>query len=207
MFLKKFPSGPLETNALLLACPKEKRAAVVDPAQGSTQEILDEAARNHFSIEIILLTHSHWDHIADLSLLKEKTGALVYVHAADAPNVERPGADSLPLFFSIPGVHPDRLLKEGDEIRIGQILLEVLHTPGHSPGGVCFLCREEKVLIAGDTLFCGGIGRTDLPTSQKNQMKASLAKLALLPADTRVIPGHGEDTTISKERSSLRCLL
>ena len=206
MFLKKFPSGPLETNALLLACPKEKRAAVVDPAQGSTREILEEAARHHFTIDAILLTHSHWDHIADLSLLKERTGAPIYVHAADARNVELPGTDFLPLFFPIQGTHPDRLLKEGDEIRIGQIVFEVIHTPGHSPGGVCFFCRAEKILIAGDTLFCGGIGRIDLPTSQKKQMQASLAKLALLPADTRVIPGHGEDTTIAKERSTLRCL-
>ena len=179
---------------------------MVDPAQGSTREILEEAARHHFTIDAILLTHSHWDHIADLSLLKERTGAPIYVHAADARNVELPGTDFLPLFFPIQGTHPDRLLKEGDEIRIGQIVFEVIHTPGHSPGGVCFFCRAEKILIAGDTLFCGGIGRIDLPTSQKKQMQASLAKLALLPADTRVIPGHGEDTTIAKERSTLRCL-
>ncbi len=206
MFLKKFPSGPLETNALLIACPKEKRAAAVDPAQGSTQALLDEAARHHFTIDAILLTHSHWDHIADVALLKERTGAPIYVHAEDAPNVERPGTDSLRLFFPILGAHPDCLLKDGDEIWIGQVLLEVIHTPGHSPGGVCFFCRAEKILIAGDTLFCGAIGRIDLPTGQKKQMQVSLAKLAMLPADTRVIPGHGEDTTIAKERSTLRCL-
>ena len=206
MFLRKFPSGPLETNTLLLACPKEKIAAVIDPAQGSTKEVLAAAARHGFSIQLILLTHSHWDHIADLALLREQTGAAVYVHAEDAPNVEKPGVDALPLFFPIAGVHPDRLIKEGDEIRVGQIVLEVIHTPGHSPGGVCFFCRKEGILFAGDTLFAGGIGRLDLPTSRQHLMRASLAKLAALPGDTHVIPGHGDDTTIDEERSTLECL-
>jgi len=206
MFIRVFPSGPLSTNAILLGCKATKRAAVIDPSQGSTGPILEEADREGFVINKILLTHSHWDHIVDVHLLKEATGALLFVHSLDAPNVIKPGSDKLPLYFPIHGTQPDGFLEEGKPIDIGHLHIDVIHTPGHSPGGVCFYLKEQKVLISGDTLFCGAIGRIDLPTGQPREMQKSLQKLQILPPETRVIPGHGDETTLAKETRSLRMI-
>ncbi len=197
MILYKFPSGPLATNAILFG--EGRSGAVVDPSMGSTEKILHQAAQSNLQIEKILLTHSHWDHIADAKVLKEKTGALLYVHPLDAKNVEIPGSDGLPLFVHIQGIAPDRFLKEGEPVQVGSLQVEVIHTPGHSPGSVCLYLKDQNILISGDTLFRGGIGRLDLPTGHPEAMAESLRKLAKLPPRTRVIPGHGPDTEIGKE--------
>lgn len=199
MLIYKFPFGPIETNALLLVCNQTKIAAVIDPSPGSGGAILQKASQIGAEIQKILLTHSHWDHFADAHEIKQKTGAPLYVHPLDAKNVEHPGSDGLPLFIPIQGVTPDHLFKEGDILEVGQLKLEVIHTPGHSPGGVCFYLREQKVLISGDTLFQGTIGRLDLPTGEPALMWGSLEKLSKLPPETRVIPGHGGETSIGKE--------
>ena len=199
MFLKTFCCGPVGTNAYLFSCPVTKRAAVVDCPQGSALEILPLVQELGFSVEMLLLTHSHWDHIADLSILQKKLGAKIYVHADDAKNVEKPGSDGLRLLFPIEGSKPDVLLKEGQILHLGNLEIQVLHTPGHSLGGVCFYLAEEKVLFSGDTLFHGTIGRLDLPTSSTERMWPSLEKLAHLPPDTKVFPGHGDPTSIGRE--------
>jgi glyoxylase-like metal-dependent hydrolase (beta-lactamase superfamily II) len=197
VYTKSF--GPLETNAILLGCSHTKKGAIIDPSQGSAGPLLQKAASLGLSIEKIILTHSHWDHFVDAHFLKLATKAPLYVHELDAKNVEHPGSDGLPLFIPIHPVTPDHLLKEGDVIEVGELRLEVIHTPGHSPGGVCFYLRKEKLLISGDTLFEGTIGRLNLPTGQPDQMWQSLRKLVLLPTETRVIPGHGGETTIGRE--------
>ena len=204
MIVYKFPSGPLETNAILVACAKTKRGAVIDPSFESTDALLQQAAESGIVIEKILLTHSHWDHFADAYPLKMRTSALVYVHPLDAKNVENPGSDRIPLFFPIHSVKPDRLLKEGDLIQVGDLTLLVIHSPGHSPGSVCFYLREQNILFSGDTLFQGSIGNLHLPTSEPSLMWESLRKLAQLPKETRVVPGHGADTLIGKEEWLLR---
>jgi glyoxylase-like metal-dependent hydrolase (beta-lactamase superfamily II) len=199
MLVYKFPSGPLKTNAILFACEETKKAGVVDPSAGSTELILEKAAENGLQVEQILLTHSHWDHIADVSALKKKTGARVFIHPLDAENLRHPGKDGIPLLIRIDGVEPDGFIEEGTAILVGKLLLEVIHTPGHSPGSVCFYLREQKVLFSGDTLFQGTIGNLHLPTGQPEKIRGSLHKLAALPPETRVIPGHGGDTIIAKE--------
>ncbi len=199
MFIKIFACGPLATNAILIGCKATKKAAVVDPSQGSTELILKEALKQNLNIQKIFLTHSHWDHIVDAHLLKEKTGALLFVHPLDAPNVIKPGSDGLPLFVPIKGVQPDGFLEEGKGVDLGHLHFEVIHTPGHSPGCVCFYFKDQKVLISGDTLFCGSIGRLDLPTGQPKLIGNSLRKLQALPPETRVIPGHGQETTLANE--------
>lgn len=199
MLIFKFPFGPLQTNALLVGCPKTKKGAVVDPSLGSTAPLLAKAAELGLEIEKILLTHSHWDHFADAHELKTATKATLYVHPLDAKNVISPGSDGLPLFVPIPAVKPDRFINEGDEIEVGQLKLRVIHTPGHSPGGVCYYLREQNVLLAGDTLFRGTMGKLSLPTANPLHMWDSLQKLAALPPETRVVPGHGADTSIGKE--------
>jgi glyoxylase-like metal-dependent hydrolase (beta-lactamase superfamily II) len=199
MIVYKFPSGPLETNAILVGCPNTKRGAVIDPSLGSTEAILQFAATAGLAIEKILLTHSHWDHFADVHELKMKTSSLLYVHSSDAKNLEHPGSDGIPLFFPIHGAKPDRLLKDGDCIQVGELKIEVIHSPGHSPGSICYYLQEQGLLFSGDTLFQGSIGNLHLPTAEPHHMWASLRKLAKLPKETRVIPGHGDDTSIGDE--------
>ncbi|MEN9654523.1 MAG: hypothetical protein RL235_635 [Chlamydiota bacterium] len=200
MFLYKFSCGPLGTNAILIGCGETKRAAVVDPAPGSLQFLLEKAEEAGLVIEKILLTHSHWDHIADAQALRAKTKATLYVHPLDAKNVEEPGSDGLPPYVHVPPTFPDVFLHDRSLIEVGSTIhFEVIHTRGHSPGSVCFFAKEKKLLISGDTLFKGSIGNLHLPTAEPSHMWDSLDKLAQLPADTIVVPGHGEDTTIGAE--------
>ncbi len=199
MIIYKFPFGPLQTNAILFGCAKTKKAAVIDPSPGSAEAILKEAAKQGLSIEKILLTHSHWDHFADAHALQAKTHAQIYIHSLDAKNIENPGSDGIPLFFPIHPVRPDHFLQEGEAIHVGNLKLDVIHSPGHSPGSVCFYLQEQKLLFSGDTLFQGSIGNLHLPTAQPMQMWNSLRKLAALPPETHVVPGHGGDTSIGNE--------
>lgn len=199
MFIKTFPSGPLSTNAYLVACEETKQAAVIDPSQGSTAPILDILKENQFTCDKILLTHSHWDHIADVAELKRKTGAPVYVHALDAANLENPGADGLPLFIPIEGVIPDYDLNDGDSVKVGHLIFSVIHTPGHSPGCVCFYNEKNKILFSGDTLFKKSIGKVSFPTSRPDLIWTSIAKLIKLPSDIKVYSGHGDSTLIGDE--------
>ena len=195
MYIHKFPSGPFQTNAILIGCTETKKGAVIDPSLDSAGPILQMAAKHGLTLEKILLTHSHWDHFADA----HKFNLPIYIHPLDAHNLEKPGSDGLPFPIPIHPVKATHFLKEGEIVSVGNLKLEVIHTPGHSPGGVCFYLREQKLLIAGDTLFKGGIGNLSLPTAQSELMWQSLAKLAKLPPETRVISGHGPETTIGNE--------
>ncbi|MBS0604849.1 MAG: MBL fold metallo-hydrolase [Verrucomicrobia bacterium] len=200
MILEVFPSGPAETNAYLIGCPQTLRAVVIDVPFESTEQILKRARELSLVIECILLTHSHWDHTAEVCLLKDALHIPVYVHQEDAGNLERPGSDRLPLFFPIKGVVPDGFLSDGQELMVGKLRIQVIHTPGHTPGGVCFYFPDEKALISGDTLFRGTIGNLSFPTARPALMWASLKRLAALPPDTKVYPGHGGPTTIHHEK-------
>lgn len=194
-----FASGPIETNAVVVGCATTRKAAIVDTPLGCTHLVLNFLEENHLTPQMILFTHSHWDHTADAALLKEKLKVPVYIHPEDAPNLEYPGTDGLPVPFPIQGVAADYFLEDGQKIELGKLEFQVIHTPGHTPGGVCFWMPEEKVVLSGDTLFCGTIGNLSFPTSSPEKMWASLAKLARLPKETRVIPGHGGETTIGAE--------
>ncbi len=205
MLLQDFPSGPFETNAYVIACDVTKSAAVVDPAPDSFQAITNYLTKNHLKLVAVWLTHTHWDHIADVPKFKDKYQVPVYVHKLDAPNLERPGSDGLmPEFFLMmkgasQGVKPDRFINDGDTLALGSITFVVMHTPGHSPGSVCLYCKELNVLMSGDTLFKGSIGNLSFPTSQPDLMWPSLQKLNTLPKETKVYPGHGASTTIGNE--------
>lgn len=199
MIISTFPSGPFETNAYIVACQKTQRAAFIDPAPNSAQALIAHIDKHHYIPDKILLTHSHWDHIADTAELKKTYKIPVYIHALDAPNLMEPGSDRLPCWISIEGVTPDHYLDEGDTVAVGDLLFHVIHTPGHTPGGICLYCKEQGVLLSGDTLFRGSIGNLSFPTAQPNLMWQSLDKLAILPPETKVFPGHGSSTTIGKE--------
>lgn len=199
MFIKALPTGPFDTNAYVVGCPETREAAIIDPGVGSSPLIFDCISAQRLVPTAILITHSHWDHIAEVAEVKEKFKVPVYIHKADSPNLSRPGADRLPCWIPISGVNADQFLEEGQTIRIGNIIFEVISTPGHTPGGVCFYSKEHNTLFSGDTLFKGTIGNLSFPTAEPDKMWTSLDKLAKLPPETKVFPGHGPETTIGQE--------
>jgi hydroxyacylglutathione hydrolase len=199
--IKKFVCGPLENNTYILVCDDTKDSAIIDPSLGSHKPIISFLNKNNINTPPkILLTHSHWDHIADVSVLKNTLHSLVYVKKEDSDNLKKPGADGLPLFVNIEGALPDVLVKDHDTIKVGKISVEVIATPGHSPGSVCYYIKDEKILFSGDTVFKGAMGNISFPTSDANKMQLSLKKLSLLPQDTKIMPGHGDNTTILSEK-------
>ncbi len=199
MILESFPSGVIETNVVIFACPQTKEAAIVDAPQDCLDSVKKFLENHSLNVKMILFTHSHWDHIADAAAMKKAFSAPIYIHREDVSNLEHPGSDKLPLYFPIEGVAPDHFLQEGEKLSLGNLEIEVIHTPGHTPGSVCFYIPKEAILISGDTLFQGTMGRLDLPTGRPRLMGASLKKLAKLPKTTKVYPGHGDPTTIGDE--------
>ncbi|MEC7839193.1 MAG: MBL fold metallo-hydrolase [Chlamydiota bacterium] len=199
MIIKTLPSGPFQTNAYILGCPNTKEAAIVDPGVDSADSIIQFLESHTLTPVKIILTHSHWDHIGDVAALKKKYGIPVSIHELDASNLQNPGSDGLPMISPIEGCVPDAFFDEDDKIAIGELSFVVIHTPGHTPGGVCFYCEAEGVLLSGDTLFKQSIGNLSFPTAQPDKMWDSLKKLENLPPATRVYPGHGSDTTIAEE--------
>ena len=207
MIVKRFSTGPIDTNSYLLICSSSKSSVVIDVGQDSARELSSYAEEHQLTLEKILLTHSHWDHIADVACLKNRLDMPVYIHQDDETNVINPGSDGLPLFIPIQGVKVDHHLKDGEMIDVGDLRIKVIHTPGHTPGGVCFYLEKQKILFSGDTLFQGAIGRMDLPTAcPPLTMIESLKKLEALPQETVVYPGHGDKTTIKQELSNIHAM-
>ena len=198
MILKKLLVGPLASNCYIVGSEATKEGMIIDPAD-EADEILQSVKESGLKISLIVLTHGHPDHVGALKEIKEATGAEIAVHTDDAESLQQPFLGSLfGLVYPVPPP-PDRLLKGGDSIDIGDLHFGVLHTPGHTPGGICLL--GHGVLFSGDTLFNYGIGRYDLPGGDYNQLMDSLqTKLMGLPDDTIVYPGHGPETTIGAER-------
>lgn len=195
----RFPCGPYATNAYVIVCEATREAAIIDPSPGSFQKIKKFAGEQGFSLLHVFLTHSHWDHIADTSLFVKEWNLPVSVHAEDVSNLVEPGIDQIPSFATIQSVSPSHIFQEGDVVSIGKSEWKIIHTPGHSPGGVCLYSEKEAILISGDTLFKGSCGRLDLPTGEPNRMWLSLKKLSQLSPNTVVFPGHGPSTTIKDE--------
>ena len=184
--------GPIGTNCYLLEDENTHAAAVVDPGDEAAR-ILAQAKEDGVEIKLILLTHAHYDHTTGVAELhKALPNVPVYLHPDDAARLGTPvfpplGMESTPY-------------KDGDVVRVGDIDVQVLHTPGHTPGGVCLMAGD--VLFTGDTLFQGSMGRTDLPGGSYEQIMASLARLARLPGDFQVLPGHMGMSTLEAERKS-----
>lgn len=192
--------GAMGANCYLYACMESKKAVIIDPgAEG--KKIYRWVSEKGLKIEYILLTHGHVDHIGSVDELRGLLGeAAVGIHPEDAEMLTD-GRQNLSSYFGPEVVlqGADFLLQDGQELMIGKERLKVIATPGHTPGGVCFLGSEG--LISGDTLFAGAIGRTDFPGGSMQQLlKGIKNKLLILPEDTRVFPGHGEDTSIGEEK-------
>jgi hydroxyacylglutathione hydrolase len=201
MFLKKLVVGALETNCYLIGCKKTKKAAVIDP--GGEEEvdlILNLLQENNFDLKYIINTHGHIDHIAGNRKLKGKTTASLLIHKLDADMlVDTDKNFSIFMDKEIGSPPADIFLEEGDEIILGSLKLTVFHTPGHTPGGISLIL--DNVIFTGDTLFAGGIGRTDLPGGSYQDLQRSIKEKLLILGNGKIIyPGHGPDSTIGEER-------
>jgi hydroxyacylglutathione hydrolase len=210
--------GPLGTNLYVLADSRTREAIAIDTAIPCLDWISGLLLERGWRLKLIVSTHGHWDHTGDNAAVQAwsreqaaalaeheaedgSAGAPIAVHPLDREMLVNPQ----PLFapFEIPPSVPAVELAEGGRVEFGQIELEVLHTPGHTPGSVCLLEKESGLLLSGDTLFAGGWGRTDLPGGSEAEMVESLGRLSSLDDRLRVLPGHGPATTIGDERAWL----
>lgn len=200
-----FPTGPYSTNMYIIYSEKTGEAVIVDPGVKGFETACSAIERYSLRPKAIWLTHSHWDHIVDVAKIQKALSLPTYVHPMDQANLEFPGIDEISMAVpKFEGAKADHLIIDGDILNLGEFSFTVIHTPGHSPGGVCFYCKVEHTLLSGDTLFQNAIGSISLPTSDPQQMKKSLQKLALLPPLTKVYPGHGPSTTIENEQRVLK---
>jgi glyoxylase-like metal-dependent hydrolase (beta-lactamase superfamily II) len=193
--------GPLRTNVHVLADERSHEAIAIDTAIPSLAWIAAELEARAWHLRLIVSTHGHWDHVGDNAAVAEHTGAAIAIHPLDAERLSDPKPMWAP--FEIPPSVAAVELAEGGQVRFGDIRLEVLHTPGHTAGSVCLVAHDAGLLFSGDTLFAGSFGRVDLPGGDAAAMVASLGRLATLPDDLTVLPGHGPATTIGGERAWL----
>jgi hydroxyacylglutathione hydrolase len=199
MIIERLEVGAFAANCYLVGDEESKEGIIIDPG-AEPDTILKKVKNSGIKIESIVLTHAHGDHFGALEEVKKTTGAEVAIHTDDARIFQSrsPAAAMLRFSAHVPPP-PDRPLKGGDTVKVGSLSLLVLHTPGHTPGGICLL--GEKVVFTGDTLFNLGIGRTDFPGGSYRQLMDSIhTKLMVLPDSTTVYPGHGPETTIGEER-------
>lgn len=192
--------GALGTNCYIVYCNNTKEGVVIDPG-GDGEKIIEVIKKNEIDIKYILNTHGHHDHIGANKILKEYTNKDLLIHENDSEMLTS-SKDNFSLFLGEVDCGPaaDGYLKEGDIVKFGECSLEVIHLPGHTPGGIGFYSEKEGILFSGDTLFYGSIGRTDLPNSDYQDMTKSLARLMKYPDETIVFPGHGPKTSIATEK-------
>ncbi|MDX9994683.1 MAG: MBL fold metallo-hydrolase [Rhodocyclaceae bacterium] len=198
------PVTPFEQNCSLLWETATRRAAVVDPG-GDVDDILAAIAAHGLTVERILLTHGHIDHVGGTAALAARLGVPVEGPQRDDAfwMDQLPGQCRMFGFPDTPALSPDRWLEDGDTVAVGGLSLDVIHTPGHTPGHVCFIHRPSQLAVVGDVLFAGSIGRTDFPRGNHGDLIASIrAKLFPLGDDFAFIPGHGPMSTFGEERRS-----
>ncbi|MBI5408271.1 MAG: MBL fold metallo-hydrolase [Nitrospirae bacterium] len=198
MIIKKLVVGPLDENCYVVGDEKTKQAIVIDA--GDEPDRVMEIIKDHaFEVTAIICTHAHFDHVGAVGDIKRATGARVLIHRGDDELYG--GVKDQAAFWGydmndLPA--PDGFVDEGDEINAGDLTFRVLHTPGHSPGGMCIY--GEGVIFTGDTLFQGSVGRTDFSGGDMGKLRESFKRLLGLPEDTVVLPGHGPETTIGREK-------
>lgn len=196
----KLPVGALGSNCYLAWDEKNHQAVVIDPGS-EPERIIQAVSERSLDVKYILNTHGHGDHIGGNRKLKEAYGVPLLIHEADAPMLEDPQLN-MSFFFGQPVISPpaDGFLVPEETVRFGRLELTVIHTPGHTPGGISLY--GERAVFSGDALFKDSVGRCDLPSSDEGLLLESIRNnLFTLPDDTRVLPGHGPDTTIGQERT------
>jgi len=193
--------GPWQANAYLVWDGRSADALVLDPGMGAAGPLMERAAADGLRLHLIANSHGHIDHIFDNAPLVRASGAPLAIHPDDAYRLEGDNSYGIDVERS---VATDDLL-EGEQLRIGDLVFDILHTPGHTEGSVCLYEERRGLLLSGDTLFPSGWGRTDFPGGDEEQMVASLARLAReIPGHVRVLPGHGPETLMSREVEWLR---
>jgi len=199
LIIKELAVGPFMANCFILGCEESNEAVVIDPG-GDTDRILLSLAESKLKVKYIINTHAHVDHAAGNKKMKGATGAELLLHELEVPLLKNISASAASWGLSIENSPPpDRTVKDGDMISFGTISLKVIHTPGHSPGGISLY--TNGYVFVGDTLFAGSIGRTDLPGGSYDTLISGIQnKLFVLGDDVRVFTGHGPETTIEREK-------
>ena len=188
------------TNCYIVADEKSKEAFIIDPG-GEPEKVIDMISILKVNVKYIILTHCHGDHIAGVREVKDKVGGKILIHRMDAEGLCN---ENLSLTYYIglqnPDMEADSILDDEDKIHLGDIEFDILHTPGHTKGGICIYCPEHKMIFTGDTLFRGTWGRTDLPTGSFEDIIHSITdKIMILPEDTIIYPGHGKSSIVKEE--------
>jgi hydroxyacylglutathione hydrolase len=199
MHIKTIIAGPIETNAFVVGDEGSHEAIIIDAPPDSAEQIMDAVRDGGYTVSLIVLTHSHYDHVIDAAKLKQETGAPLAIHE-DAMQQVRLSIEAGQAPYTEDEIGPDRYLSEGDEIAVGALRFTVIDTPGHAPGQISLYEESEQVVFGGDTLFPGGYGRADLPGSSMEETRASMQKLLALPDTVTVYPGHGLPARIGNER-------
>lgn len=193
--------GPLQANCYLVIDQESRESLVVDPG-AEAGRILEQIRRFQAQVKLIVLTHSHGDHIGGVEEIKNETGAFLAVHSLEADWIVDPEMN-LSALIGMPISTPpaDRMLDEGDEIQLGRSILQTIHTPGHSPGGLTL--KTDGLIVCGDLIFQEGIGRTDLPGGDMTVLMNTIReKIYTLPEETVIHPGHGNPTSVGYEKRS-----
>jgi len=195
--------GLASTNCYLIADEQTKQAVLFDAPDHTVGPILDEAKRREFDLIGLWLTHGHFDHIADhAEVTRAFPNARVLMHRLDVPKLRNPRSQMFPLPFVIPPREPDELVEDGQLLAIGSLKVQVIHTPGHARGHVMYHFPEQEILVGGDLIICGAVGRTDLPDSSDEQLAQSIEKVMRLPPQTQLLPGHCSPSTLGDERQT-----
>jgi glyoxylase-like metal-dependent hydrolase (beta-lactamase superfamily II) len=200
LIIATLPVGLIQTNCYIVGCSETKEGVIIDPG-GHPERILAEVKHHGLTIRYVLDTHAHFDHTDANGAVVQATGAPLALHPEDLPILKASGGAALFGLQAAPSPLPDIELNDGDELQVGSLLFQVLHTPGHTPGHVCFYEENEGAIFDGDVLFYRGIGRTDLPGGSWSQLLDSIQRvLFALPDATVVYSGHGQETTIGEEK-------
>lgn len=194
--------GTVQTNCYFLQNTDTNEVVVVDPgAKG--ERIYEEMTNRGYTIKAVLLTHGHFDHVMGVDGIRKAAGVKVYLGEEESKLIENADLNVSAMFGTPYTTKADILVKDGEELELAGIKMKVIHTPGHTAGGVCYYLEEEKILLCGDTLFAESVGRTDFPTSSASALVTAIReKLFALPDEVYVYPGHGPTTTIGHEKEN-----
>jgi len=195
--------GIAATNCYLIADETAGKAVLFDAPNDTTAPLLAEAKKRGWDLIGLWLTHGHFDHVADHARVTAQfPHAQVLIHALDEPKLIQPGIQFFPLPVVIPSRRADGYVADVQVLQIGSLAVHAIHTPGHSPGHVMYHLPQEQVLVGGDLIIMGAVGRTDLPDSDERHLYASIRKIMQLPPQTRLLPGHGQASTLADEMQS-----
>ena len=197
--------GVAMTNSFLIADENAKEAVIFDAPNGTVLTLIEQAEERGWKVVGLWLTHGHFDHFADHAVVRSRCpGVKILIHELDLPKVAQPEVQ-LRMFgvpLKIGALKPDGFVTDGQTLHIGSLEVRVMHTPGHACGHVCYYLPSEAVIVGGDLIIGGSVGRTDLPDSNNRQMEASLRKVMALPPQTKLLPGHGDASTLEEERQT-----